>query len=191
MFEGKTFGFGFCGSFCTLAESIDALEELAQTGCKIVPVVSYAVANTDTRFGKAADFTARIEDICRTKVIDSKAGAEPIGTKKLLDMMIVMPCTGNTLAKLNYGITDTPVTMACKSHLRNARPLLLSIATNDGLSNYAKNIGGLMNLKNVYFVPMGQDDAIKKPTSIIAKTDMLLPAIEAAFNGASLQPILM
>lgn len=191
MFSGKTIGFGLCGSFCTLNDAIDQLEALSKTGCRILPVVSHAVATTDTRFGEARQFISRIEEICGARVINTIAGAEPIGPRKLLDLMVVMPCTGNTLAKLNCGITDTPVTMACKSHLRNARPLLLSVATNDGLAINAENIGALMSRRNVYFVPMRQDDAAGKPTSIIADMSALLPAAQAALMGSSLQPQLL
>lgn len=188
MLKDKTIGFGLTGSFCTLEAVIDSMEELAATGCKLVPVVSNAVATTDTRFGKAADFIARIEKICGREVISSIAAAEPIGPKKLLDLMLVAPCTGNTLAKLHCGITDTPVTMACKSHLRNGRPLLLSVATNDGLAMNAKNIGGLMNIRNVFFVPFGQDDSAGKPTSLIADNTHLIQAIEAALDDTKQQP---
>lgn len=188
MLENKTIGYGFTGSFCTMRESIRAMRELALTGCRIIPVLSYSVSTMDTRFGTAKEFRDEIEEICGAKAITTIPEAEPIGPKKLLDLMIVMPCTGNTLAKLNNGITDTPVLMACKSHLRNLRPLLLAPATNDGLSQSAKNIGGLMSVRNVYFVPFGQDDAENKPTSIIADMTKLVPAAEAALEGKRLQP---
>lgn len=188
MLENKTIGYGFTGSFCTMRESIRAMRELALTGCRIIPVLSYSVSTMDTRFGTTKEFRDEIEEICGAKAITTIPEAEPIGPKKLLDLMIVMPCTGNTLAKLNNGITDTPVLMACKSHLRNSRPLLLAPATNDGLSQSAKNIGGLMSVRNVYFVPFGQDDAENKPTSIIADMTKLVPAAEAALEGKRLQP---
>ena len=188
MLENKTIGYGFTGSFCTMRESIRAMRELELTGCRIIPVLSYSVSTMDTRFGTAKEFRDEIEEICGAKAITTIPEAEPIGPKKLLDLMIVMPCTGNTLAKLNNGITDTPVLMACKSHLRNSRPLLLAPATNDGLSQSAKNIGGLMSVRNVYFVPFGQDDAENKPTSIIADMTKLVPAAEAALEGKRLQP---
>ena len=186
--EGKVIGFGLTGSFCTLSEVIGQLEQLALTGCRIIPVVSYSVATMDTRFGRSAEFLERIETICGRPPIRSIPEAEPIGPKKLLDLMVVAPCTGNTMAKLYNGITDTPVTMACKSHLRNGRPLLIAPATNDGLSINARNIGGLMSIKNVYFVPFGQDDCHKKPTSLIADFEMIIPSREKAFAGERAQP---
>lgn len=191
MLEGKRIGFAFTGSFCTMKEAVEQLRELKKTGCDILPVVSNSVYTTDTRFGRAADFIAEIEEICGKRAIASIKDAEPIGPKKLIDLMVVMPCTGNTLAKLYNGITDTPVTMACKSHLRNGRPLLLCPATNDGLAMNAKNIGGLMCLKNVYFLPFGQDDCVGKPTSLIADMTRLIPAAEAALAGERLQPQLI
>ena len=187
----KVIGFAVTGSFCTLSEALDQMELLAQTGAQVVPIISPIVAATDTRFGKAADFVDRIEAICGRASIRTVAEAEPIGPKKLLDLLVVAPCTGNTLAKLYNGIIDTSVTMACKAHLRNARPLVLAIATNDGLAINAKNIGGMMNVPNVSFVPFGQDDCEKKPTSLIAKFDLLLPTVEAALQGQKLQPLLM
>ena len=191
MLENKVIGFALTGSFCTLGEAIDQMELLSKTGCKIIPIVSESVASTDTRFGKAADFIERIEKICGCNVVRTIVDAEPVGPKKLLDLLVVMPCTGNTMAKLYNGITDTPVTMACKAHLRNGRPLLIAPATNDGMSMNARNIGGLLNIKNVYLVPFGQDDCYKKPTSLIAKYDLLIPAIEKALSGECLQPQLI
>ena len=191
MLENKVIGFALTGSFCTLAAAIDQMELLSKTGCKIIPIVSESVALTDTRFGKAADFIERIEKICACKVVKTIVDAEPVGPKKLLDLLVVMPCTGNTMAKLYNGITDTPVTMACKAHLRNGRPLLIAPATNDGMSMNARNIGGLLNIKNVYLVPFGQDDCYKKPTSLIANQDLLIPAIEKALSGECLQPQLI
>ena len=191
MLKDKTIGFGLCGSFCTLSQAVQQLELLSQTGCSILPVVSYSVAQTDTRFGTASHFISQIEAICGRKVIASIAEAEPIGPQKLCDIMVIMPCTGNTAAKLYNGITDTPVTMAAKSHLRNGRPLLIGIATNDGLSMNARNIGGLMNTRNVYFIPFGQDDAENKPTSLIANMQLLLPSINAVLNGKGLSPQLI
>ena len=188
MFHGKTIGFGLTGSFCTLREAIDEMEKLAATGCEILPVISPSVTLTDTRFGKASDFIDRIEGICGKRVITNIRDAEPIGPQKLTDVMVVMPCTGNTLAKLYNGITDTAVTMACKAHLRNDRPLVLAIATNDGLSMNMRNIGGLMNLKNVYFVPFRQDDCVKKETSLVADFTKLIPSIERALEGKKTQP---
>lgn len=191
MLEDKVIGFALTGSYCTLSSAIDQMENLSKTGCNIIPIVSYSVAETDTRFGKARDFIDRIENICGREVLRTIVDVEPIGPKKLLDILVVMPCTGNTMAKLYNGITDTSVTMACKAHLRNGRPLLISPATNDGLSMNAKTIGGLLNIKNIYLMPFGQDDCHKKPTSLIANMDLLIPAIEKALDGERMQPQLI
>ena len=163
---------------------------MKEAGWDLYPIMSPITYETDTRFGKAADFRARIEEICGREIIHEIKDAEPIGPKKLLDIMVIAPCTGNTMGKLACGITDTPVTMAAKAHLRNARPLLIAPATNDALSASAKNIGALLNCKNIYFVPLGQDDAIKKPTSMIADFTQIGTAMEAAMEGRQLQPIL-
>jgi dipicolinate synthase subunit B len=191
MLENMVIGFALTGSFCTLDAAIEQMERLSKTGCKIIPIVSYSVAETDTRFGKAADFIKRIENICGREVLRTIPDVEPIGPKKLLDLLVVMPCTGNTMAKLYNGITDTPVVMACKAHLRNGRPLLIAPATNDGMSMNARTIGGLMNIRNVLFVPFGQDDCYRKPTSIIANMDLLIPSIEKALEGEKMQPQLI
>ncbi len=185
-----TAGFALCGSFCTLKRAIDQLEILKQSGMDILPIMSPAVYNTDTRFGKAQDFIKKVEDICQNKIITTIEQAEPIGPKKLLDIMIVAPCTGNTLSKLALGITDTSVTMATKAHLRNARPVLLSIATNDALSACAKNIGLLYNTKNIYFTPLAQDDALGKPTSLVCDFTKIPQAAQLALQGKQMQPLL-
>ena len=187
---GNRAGFALCGSFCTLAQAVEEMARLKEAGWDLYPIMSPITYETDTRFGKAADFRARIEEICGREIIHEIKDAEPIGPKKLLDIMVIAPCTGNTMGKLACGITDTPVTMAAKAHLRNARPLLIAPATNDALSASAKNIGALLNCKNIYFVPLGQDDAIKKPTSMIADFTQIGTAMEAAMEGRQLQPIL-
>lgn len=184
-----TFGYALCGSFCTFDKSIEQMRRLVQMGYKILPIMSQNAYSTDTRFGKADDFVWEIEDICNKKIIKNIVEAEPIGPKKMVDLMIVAPCTGNTLAKLANGITDTSVTMAVKSTLRIGRPVVLAPATNDALSASAQNMGRLMNSKNVYFVPMQQDDPEKKPTSMIANFDLILPAALSALEGKQLQPI--
>lgn len=185
-----TIGYALCGSFCTFEKSINQMRALADAGYPLVPIMSYNAYSTDTRFGKADDFVWEIEDICNRKVIKSIVEAEPIGPKKMLDLLLVSPCTGNTLAKLANAITDTPVTMAAKSHLRIGRPLLLALATNDGLGGSAQNIGKLLNNKHVYFVPFSQDDPVKKPNSLVAHFDQIPAAIEAALDGRQLQPII-
>lgn len=185
-----TAGFALCGSFCTLQRAIEQLEILKQSGMDIVPIMSPVVYNTDTRFGKAQDFIDKVESICNKRIITSIQQAEPIGPKKLLDIMIIAPCTGNTLSKLALGITDTCVTMATKAHLRNGRPVLLSVATNDALSACAKNIGLLYNTKNVYFTPLAQDDANGKPTSLVCDFSKIPQAAELALQGKQMQPLL-
>ena len=189
--ENKCIGFAMTGSYCTFATVIEELRKLKQTGADIQPIMSENVYNTDTRFGKAEDFIWTVEDITRKKVIKSIKEAEPIGPKKLLDLLIVSPCTGNTLAKLANGITDTSVTLAVKAHLRNQRPVLLGVSTNDGLGNAAKNIGTLLNVKNMYFIPFNQDDFENKPNSLVADFTKLIPAAKAALEFKQLQPVLL
>lgn len=185
-----TIGFAFTGSFCTFAPALAQLEALAENGPKIIPIMSFNAATIDSRFGKAEDFKARIREITGNEILDSIGGAEPIGPKKLLDLLIIAPCTGNTLAKIALGITDTPVTMAAKAHLRNARPLLIAIATNDALSANAKNLGVLLNTRNVFFVPFSQDDCWGKSTSIVADFSQLIPAAQHALEHKQLQPLI-
>lgn len=186
-----TFGYALCGSFCTFDKSIEQLRRIVEAGYKVLPIMSQNAYSTDTHFGRADDFVWEIEDICNKKIIKTIVEAEPIGPKKLVDLMIVAPCTGNTLAKLASGITDTAVTMAVKSNLRIGRPVLLCPATNDALAASAQNIGKLLNCKNIYFVPMKQDDPVKKPVSVVADFSLILPAALAALEGKQLQPILL
>lgn len=187
--ENITFGFAMCGSFCTFAKAIEQMKKIAEAGYKVLPIMSQISYSTDTRFGRANDFIQEIEEICGRKIIKSIVEAEPIGPKKMVDLMIVAPCTGNTLAKLANGITDTTTTMAVKSTLRIGRPVLLVPATNDALAASAQNIGRLLNNKNIYFAPMKQDDPVKKPFSIVADFTQILPAALAALEGKQLQPI--
>ena len=182
-------GFALCGSFCTFEKAIEQMENLVAAGALVTPVMSQAAYTTDTRFGKAEDINKKIETICGKKIIHTIADAEPIGPKKMFDILLVEPCTGNTLGKLAHGITDTAVTMACKSHLRNSRPLLLAVSTNDALSNSAQNIGRLLNYKNVYFVPVRQDDCNAKPRSVVADFSYTVPAVMSALEGKQYQPI--
>lgn len=184
-------GFAFCGSFCTLMKAVDALEQVAGRYSEVYPIVSETVYATDTRFGAAHDFMREMERICDRRVIATVKDAEPIGPKKLLDVLVVCPCTGNTLAKLAHGVTDSSVTMAAKAHLRNGRPLILAPATNDGLSAAAPNLGAMLSRKNVYFVPFGQDDCEGKPTSLVADYSRVIDTIEAARRGEQLQPLLL
>lgn len=184
-------GFAMCGSFCTFAKVIPQMQVLVDAGYEVVPVMSPVSYSTDTRFGKAEDFRGQIEAICQNPIVHTIPQAEPFGPKKMVDAMIVAPCTGNTLGKLANGITDTPVTLAVKSTLRNERPILIAVSTNDALSGSAANIGTLLNRKHFYFVPMRQDDFVKKPTSIVADFTQILPAFEQALLGKQIQPILV
>ena len=183
-------GFAMCGSFCTFAAAFPAMEAVAKQ-YDVVPILSDSVCNIDCRFGTAASHLQRIRDICGRDPLCSIEGVEPIGPKKLLDALVIAPCTGNTLAKLAHSIADTPVTMAAKSHLRNGRPLLIAVSTNDALAGAAENIGKLLARKNYYFVPFGQDDPIGKPTSIVADFQKIPKALELALEGKQLQPILL
>lgn len=185
-----TIGFALCGSFCTYSKVFPAMEELAKR-YDVIPIFSAASVSTNTRFGLASDHLKRAEDICGRKAILSIDQAEPIGPKKLLDALVIAPCTGNTLAKLSHSIADSPVTMAAKSHLRNGRPILIGISTNDALAGAAENIGKLLGKKHYYFIPFGQDDPFGKPTSMVADFTQLLPALEAALEGRQLQPLLI
>ncbi len=184
-------GFAMCGSFCTFSKAIEQISVLVEAGAQVTPIMSQTAYSTDTRFGKAEDINSRIESICAKPIIHTVEQAEPIGPAKMFDILIVEPCTGNTLAKLAYGITDTAVTMACKSHLRNARPLLIAVSTNDALGNSAKNIGNLLNYKNIYFVPMRQDNSSAKPRSVVADFGLTVKAAESALRAEQLQPILI
>ena len=180
-----------CGSFCTHAKAMEALEQVKARFERVVPIVSQVVADTDTRFGKAHDLMREMERICDHRVITTIKGAEPIGPQKLLDLLIICPCTGNTLGKLAAGVTDSSVTMAAKAHLRNERPVLIAPSTNDGLSASAASIGALLPRKYIYFVPFGQDDFEKKPTSLVANFSLVADAAQAALNGTQLQPLLL
>ena len=184
-------GFAFCGSFCTMSKALAALEQTAARFGPVTPIVSETVESTDTRFGAAHDFMREMERICSRRVVSTVAGAEPIGPKGLLDVLVICPCTGNTLAKLAHGVTDTAVTMAAKAHLRNGRPLVLALATNDGLSGSAPNLGMMLNRRHVFFVPFGQDDCAGKPASLVADFSLVPGAIRAAAKGEQLQPLLL
>lgn len=185
-----TVGFALCGSFCTFSSVIDEMIHLKEKGFEIVPVMSYNAYNTDTRFGKAKDHISRIEEICGRKIIATITDAEPIGPKKMLDVLLIEPCTGNTTAKLANGITDTPVTLAAKSHLRNDRPVVIALSTNDSLSGSARNIGKLMNTRNIFFVPFRQDSPETKPRSMIADFDKTEETILAAIKNIQIQPMI-
>lgn len=189
-FSNNTIGFGITGSFCTHEKIKAEIRTLVELGANIIPIFSYQTLQTDTRFGKAEDFVREITEITGNEGIRTIAQAEPIGPKKMLDVMVIAPCTGNSLAKLQAGISDTPVLMAAKAHMRNYRPLVISISTNDALGMNFKNIGALMHMKNIYFVPFGQDNYKTKPSSMIAKTELIGETIVAAMEGRQLQPII-
>lgn len=183
-------GFAMCGSFCTFKLVLEELERLAKD-YDITPIMSQGAAFTDTRFGKAEDFRRRVAEICGREPITTIADAEPIGPRALLDVLVIEPCTGNTLGKLANGITDTPVTMAAKAHLRNGRPLVLAVSTNDALGASARNIGTLMNAKNIFFVPMRQDSPRGKPASLVADFSETAAAIKSALEGRQTQPLFL
>ena len=184
-------GFAVCGSFCTHEKVLAALEQMVQLYETVIPIASEISAFTDTRFGTSDDLMERLEDLTGHEVLCDIPSVEPIGPKGLLDVLVICPCTGNTLAKLANGITDTAVTMAAKAHLRNGRPVVLCPATNDGLAASARNIGALLDKKNVYFVPFRQDDPAKKPTSLVADFSKVEDAVDAALAGKQLQPVLL
>lgn len=183
-------GFALCGSFCTFAQAFDAMQTVAGIHT-VIPIFSQNAASIDTRFGTAQEHLTHATEICGRPPILTIDQAEPIGPKGLLDALIIAPCTGNTLAKLANGITDTTVTMAAKSHLRNGRPVLIAVSTNDALSGSAENIGRLMARRNIYFVPYRQDAPRQKPTSMVADFTRILPALESALNGHQIQPLIL
>lgn len=182
-------GFALTGSFCTIEKSINVLSDLVERGHDIIPIMSDSVYKTSTRFATCSDTIKRVEGLCGHKVICSIVEAEPLGPKTKLDALIICPCTGNTLAKLANGITDTPVCMSAKAHLRNDRPLVITLATNDALSANLKNIATLLSRKNVYFTPMVQDDPKEKPHSLVADFDLVLPTLYNALSGKQYQKI--
>ena len=186
-----TIGFAMCGSYCTFEAVFKQIEALKNLGYNIIPIMSENSYTLNTRFGDASHWYERMRDITGNRIIHTIPTAEPIGPKKMLDAMIIAPCTGNTLAKLATGVTDTCVTLAAKAHLRNSRPLLIAPSTNDALSNAAKNIGCLLNYKNIYFVPYGQDSFKGKPNSMVADFTLIPKALEAALEDKQLQPIVI
>ena len=188
--KGKRIGVGLTGSFCTYEKAFVQLGKLKEEGAEIVTIFSNASQNTDSRFGTSEEFMKQAEEITGNRPLRTISQAEPIGPKSLLDLLIILPCTGNTAAKLANGITDSPVLMAAKAHLRNEKPLLISISTNDALGMNMKNIGILMNVKHIFFVPFGQDDPEKKPNSMTARTQMLIPAAEMALEERQYQPVI-
>ena len=191
LLKGKKIGLAITGSFCTISRVLNEIDNIIKEGGEIFPILSESVYNFDTRFGEAEELKKRLESMTGNKIISTIVEAEPIGPKGMLDLLVIAPCTGNTLAKLANAITDTPVAMAFKAQLRNQKPVLIAISTNDGLGANAKNLGLLLNMKNVYFVPFGQDDPEKKCNSLVAKFDKMITSIVEAINGRQIQPILV
>lgn len=191
MLEGKNIGFCMTGSFCTFKNVIEQLSEFKKTGANIIPIMSFNSYNLDTKFGKASEFIKTVEDITGNKIINTIQDAEPIGPKQMTDIIVIIPCTGNTLAKLANGITDTPVLMATKSNLRNGNNVVIGVSTNDGLSGSAQNIGKLLNRRNFYFVPFRQDNPITKPRSLVFDPKLIIKTIELALENEQIQPILL
>ena len=190
--EGKKIGFALTGSFCTFKAVMEELKKIKAEKADILPIMSYNSYNLDTKFGKAQEYIDQIKGITgKEEIIHTIQGAEPIGPKKLTDIMVIAPCSGNTIAKLANGITDTPVLMAAKSHLRNNSPVVIAVSTNDGLSGSAENIGKLLNRNNYFFVPFKQDNPITKPRSLVADFKYLVPTIEQALDREQIEPILL
>ena len=186
----KTIGYCLTGSFCTFSKSIPQVKKLVDTGYNVIPIMSYNAESLDTRFGDAGAFISELEEITGNKVLKTITEVEPIGPKNLLDLLIISPCSGNTLGKLANGIYDTPATLSAKSHLRNQKPILIGVSTNDALTGSAKNIGMLLNYKHYYFIPMSQDDFVKKPFSVVAHFDDTLEAVRLALEEKQMQPII-
>ena len=189
-FSNYHIGYGITGSFCTFAQTRKQVIHLKEMGAKITPIFSFQTQTLDTRFGSAKEFVEGICEITDSEGIRTIPEAEPIGPNNYLDVMVIAPCTGNTAAKLCNGIVDTPVLMAAKAHMRNGKPLVIAISTNDALGMNFKNIGALMNMKNIYFVPFGQDNHKSKPNSMIAHLELLPETIELALKGKQIQPVI-
>lgn len=190
-FEKIKVGFILTGSFCTFDKTIPKINEIVNKGAKVLPIMSFNAYNMDTKFGKATDFINKIENITNNKIIHTIQDAEPIGPKRLTDIMIIAPASGNTMAKLANDIVDTPAIMAAKSHLRNNKPLVIAPSTNNGLTGNAENIGKILNRKNYFFVPFKQDNPITKPGSIVFDEEYIIKTMEYALNGEQIQPVLL
>ncbi len=191
LLKGIKIGIAHTGSFCTINNVFKEMEKLVKNGAYLQSIFSFNAQNFSGRFGESSYFIKRAEQITKNKALLTIEDTEPIGKKKHFDILVILPCTGNTLAKLANAITDTPVLMAAKAHLRNQNPLLISIATNDALGMNMKNIGLLLNTKNIYFIPFGQDDYKNKPNSMMSNISLLIPSIEAALMGRQIQPVII
>ena len=189
--KGKNIGYCFTGSFCTFRTSIKEMKKLVEEGANVFPIMSFNAYNLDSKFGMAEDFIKEIEEIAGQKIINSITGAEPIGPKEMFDILIIAPCSGNTIAKLAHDIIDTPATMATKSHLRTEKPVVIAISTNNALSGAAENIGKLLNRKHYYFVPFKQDNPITKPRSVVADFSYIKKTLEHALDEEQIQPIIL
>lgn len=189
--QGKTVGYAITGSHCTFAEVMPQIKRFVDGGANVIPIVSNTVISTDTRFGTSDSWMKQLKDLTGNDIISTIVEAEPLGPSKLLDVMVIAPCTGNTTSKLANAMTDTPVLMAAKAQMRNTRPLVLAISTNDGLGLNASNIAKLLVAKNIYFVPFGQDNPQQKPNSLVAKMDLIPEACYAALSGQQLQPMII
>lgn len=189
--KDKNIGFILTGSFCMFKTTLEQMKNIKKEGANIIPIMSYNAHNLDSKFGKAQDFINEIESITENKIINTIQSAEPIGPKGLTDIMLIEPCSGNTIAKLANGITDTPAIMAAKSHLRNENPIVIAISTNDALAGNAENIGKLLNRRHFYFVPFRQDNPITKPKSLVFDAKYTIPTLEEALDGKQIQPILI
>lgn len=190
-FDKYNIGFGITGSFCTFAKAKKEVELLCGMGANVIPIFSFQAQTCDTRFGSAKEYVEEICEITGNEGIRSICAAEPIGPNNFLDIMVIAPCTGNTAAKLTGGIIDTPVLMAAKAHMRNGKPLVIAISTNDALGAGFKNIGMLMNMKNIYFVPFGQDDCVKKPNSLVCDGKQVVDTINEVMSGRQIQPVIL
>lgn len=188
---GKRIGFAITGSFCTFDQILPVVEQLVEAGADVTPILSFNASQLDTRFFKAVEFKRILKEMTGKDIIDDLVHAEPIGPKKLLDLIVIAPCTGNTMAKLALGVTDTPVVLAAKAHLRNSGPVLIGVSTNDALAANAKNLGLLLNTRHIYFVPYRQDDSKKKSTSIVADMAMVPEAAQLALDGKQIQPVML
>ncbi len=191
LFEGLKIGFALTGSFCTLGKVLPEIEKIVKEGAEVFPIISESVDKFDTRFGKAEEWKNKLNTITGNTIISTIVEAEPIGPKSYLDLLVVAPCTGNTISKIANAITDTSVTMACKAYLRNQKPLVIAISTNDGMGMNAKNIGLIANMKNVYIVPFEQDDPYKKPNSLMSKPELIIETMVDALKGVQTQPLLL
>jgi len=189
--EGITVGYALSGSHCTFAEVMPQIKRFVDAGARVIPIVTETIMRTDTRFGTSEEWRTKLKEITESEIISTIVEAEPLGPSKLIDVLVIAPCTGNTTSKLANAMTDSAVLMAAKAQMRNGRPVVLAISTNDGLGLNASNIAKLLNAKHIYFVPFGQDNPEQKPNSLVARMDLLLEAAEAALSGRQLQPLLI